>query len=116
VPICYENSLTVAWLSHGEADILWSAKESALKVLRTGFRPDSRSVEVALALGPKVEAWLPLSVTMVEGRRFSGWWRGYGSFLLTVAAEAEIPPPVAMVEPPGLATGVPTHRWLATLA
>lgn len=97
------------------ANLLWSAKESALKALRTGLRRDTRSVEVALGLGPEVE-WLPFSVTSVEGRRFFGWWRAYERFLLTVAAEVEIPPPVAMVEPPGLATGVPTHSGLATLA
>ena len=31
------------------ANLIWSAKESALKVLRTGLRRDTRSLEVALA-------------------------------------------------------------------
>jgi 4'-phosphopantetheinyl transferase len=47
------------------ANLVWSAKESALKVLRTGLRADTRTVEVALpeltplAEPPATAAWAP---------------------------------------------------------
>ncbi len=94
------------------ANLIWSAKESALKVLRTGLRRDTRSVEVRLEGGAPEDGWLPLWVQSEEGRRFPGWWRRFGLFLLTIAAEVEIPPPVAIVHPPGLAGGVPSESWL----
>ena len=34
------------------ANLIWSAKESALKVLQTGLRRDTRSVEVRVGTGP----------------------------------------------------------------
>ena len=47
-----EQRLVAAYPVGGERDaaanLIWSAKESALKVLRTGLRRDTRSVEVAL--------------------------------------------------------------------
>ena len=99
------------------ANLVWSAKESALKVLRTGLRRDTRSVEVALgAPGPggwtADEGWVPFAVHAVEGRRFEGWWRRYGDFVLTMAAETALPPPTASHEPPPIASGVPSHSWL----
>lgn len=99
------------------ANLLWSAKESALKVLRTGLRRDTRSVEVALAApGPAGwtdhEEWSPFAVHAVEGRRLDGWWRRYGDFVLTMAAASAMPPPTASHEPPPLASGVPSHDWL----
>ena len=68
------------------ANLIWSAKESALKVLRTGLRRDTRSVEVPLA-GPALQpgGWAALLVRTAEGAMFPGWWRRRGAFLLTVA-------------------------------
>lgn len=94
------------------ANLIWSAKESALKVLRTGLRRDTRSVEVRLD-GQGAGGWEPLTVTAVEGRVFSGWWRRFGPFVLTVAAAAERPPPAPLTEPPPLAGAVPAHTWMA---
>lgn len=91
-------------------NLIWSAKESALKVLQTGLRRDTRSVEVEL--GEDGAGWTPLTVTAVEGPRFPGWWRRYGDFVLTFAATRPIDPPVSLEEPPGLATAAPTHTWL----
>jgi len=95
------------------ANLIWSAKESALKVLRTGLRRDTRSVEVELLQGPDPDGWHRLVVTAVEGARFPGHWRRFGPFLLTLAASVELPPPRSLTEPPGLAGAVPTHSWLA---
>ncbi len=93
------------------ANLLWSAKESALKVLRTGLRRDTRSVEVRLAEGTGADAWHPLQVRAEEGAVFCGWWRRFGPFLLSVVADADIPPPTSLQHPPGLASGTPTHSW-----
>ena len=95
------------------ANLVWCAKESALKVLRTGLRRDTRSVEVSLPGGPAVDGWSPLSVRASEGAVFPGWWRRFGAFVLTVAATEPLAPPRPLVDPPGLATAVPAHSWLS---
>jgi 4'-phosphopantetheinyl transferase len=59
------------------ANLVWSAKESALKVLRTGLRRDARSVEVTIVDGPPGQ-WSPLSVRTREGSELPGWWRRDG--------------------------------------
>ena len=44
---------------HGlRANLVWCGKESALKVLRTGLRRDTRSVEVSFPDGPPVDGWI----------------------------------------------------------
>lgn len=95
------------------ANLIWCAKESALKVLRTGLRRDTRSVEVTLGEAPGTEGWQPLRVDRAEGGAFPGWWRAFGAFLVSVAADAEIAPPLALEEPPALAGAQPSHSWLA---
>jgi 4'-phosphopantetheinyl transferase len=98
---------------HLLANLVWCGKESALKVLRTGLRRDTRSVEVSLPDGGGVEGWSPLSVRTSEGAVFPGWWQRFGSFVLTVAATEPFAPPRPLVDPPGLATAVPVHSWLS---
>jgi 4'-phosphopantetheinyl transferase len=94
------------------ANLIWSAKESALKVLRTGLRRDTRSVEVRLpAAAPGPGAWSTLAVRTVQGREFPGWWCRHGAFLLTVAYEAAAPAPVSIEDPPALTTAEPVHSW-----
>ena len=95
------------------ANLIWSAKESALKVLRTGLRRDTRSVEVVLSAGTPVDGWRPLVTRAEEGTRFCGWWRQYGAFLLTVVASVPLAPPRPIKEPPGLAMAEPSHSWMA---
>ena len=95
------------------ANLIWSAKESALKVLRTGLRRDTRSVEVRLGPGTG-DTWSPLTVTADDGRIFPGWWLRSGDFLLTVAGAIEIPPPTSLLDPSPLATALPTHTWMQT--
>jgi len=94
------------------ANLIWCGKESGLKVLRTGLRRDTRSVEVSFPEGPPVDGWGRLRVRAVEGPVFPGWWRRYGDFVLTLAATDGFGPPRPLVDPPGLATAVPTHSWL----
>ena len=100
------------------ANLIWSAKESALKVLQTGLRRDTRTVEVHLAepaAHPAAPAgrWTGLVVRASEGREFPGWWCRYGRFLLTVAYEAPGPPPVSLEEPAALMSAEPVHSWVS---
>ncbi|OBB84898.1 hypothetical protein A5781_07160 [Mycobacterium sp. 852002-30065_SCH5024008] len=96
------------------ANLIWSAKESALKVLRTGLRRDTRSLEVALT-APRGDGWGELTVGAAEGAVFPGWWRRDGRFVLTVATEVTAvaaEPPVALGDPGVLAAAQPRHSWL----
>jgi 4'-phosphopantetheinyl transferase len=106
----------VAAAGDGEArdvlvNLVWCGKESALKVLRTGLRRDTRSVEVSFPHGAHVDGWAPLSIRAVEGTVFPGWWQRFGAFVLTLAATEPFTPPRPLVDPPGLATAVPAHSW-----
>ncbi|HXY66909.1 MAG TPA: 4'-phosphopantetheinyl transferase superfamily protein [Mycobacterium sp.] len=93
------------------ANLIWSAKESALKVLRTGLRRDTRTLEVTLAAS-RGDGWGALTVRAVEGPTFAGWWRRDGRFLLTVAADVAAAPPFALGDPGVLAAAEPRHSWL----
>ena len=68
------------------AALLWSAKESALKALRTGLLLDTRCVTVTLAQFAPIAGWSPLHVDCVGGERFHGWWNSCGSFVRTIVA------------------------------
>jgi len=93
------------------ANLVWCGKESALKVLRTGLRRDTRSVEVSFPEGGTVDGWAPMSVRAVEGTVFPGWWKRFGAFVLTLAAARPFAPPQPLIDPPGLATAVPGESW-----
>jgi 4'-phosphopantetheinyl transferase len=93
------------------ANLVWCGKESALKVLRTGLRRDTRSVEVSLPQSGAVAGWAPIRIHAVEGTRFPGWWQRFGAFVLTLAATEPFPPPRPLVDPPGLASAVPGESW-----
>lgn len=93
------------------ANLVWCGKESALKVLRTGLRRDTRSVEVSFPPGEVREGWAPLLVRVAEGTSFPGWWRRFGAFVLTLAATEAFPPPRPLLSPPGLATAAPAEIW-----
>lgn len=71
------------------ANLVWSAKESALKALREGLRLDTRQVEVDTAdLRVNGAEWSPLVVTGPEERIFRGWWRVRDGLVWTVLTEA----------------------------
>ena len=93
------------------ANLIWSAKESALKALRTGLRRDTRSVEVHLGASTG-SGWNPLTVVASEGTEFPGWWVRYDEFVLTMAAACPTAPPRSLEEPPPLASATPGHSWM----
>ena len=81
-------------------NLMWSAKESALKAVRTGLRADTRSVEVELPAEPEPagrsdpSGWHTLSVVDgTTGHRFWGWWRDEGTLVLTVVSDGTPDPP-----------------------
>ena len=96
------------------ANLLWSAKESALKVLRTGLRRDLRSVEIAVGdsgRGSGTAPWGRLTMS-TEETTLSGWWRREGAFLLTVGADCSIRPPEALPGCARLSDASPVYSWV----
>jgi len=67
------------------ANLVWSAKESALKVLRAGLRRPTRSVEVRVDPDAVGVVFEPLVVSLGEGGELAGWWRRLGPYVFTVA-------------------------------
>jgi 4'-phosphopantetheinyl transferase len=93
------------------ANLIWSAKESALKVLRTGLRRDTRTVEVSL-LPSGSDDWSGLEVKDLAGHVLPGWWIRYGEFVLTWCGEVPMAAPVSLVDPTPLAMAQPSHTWM----
>jgi len=88
--------------------LLWSAKESTLKALRTGLRLDTRCVTVQPleTRTPPVHhleyesgAWLPLTTHCSDGRTFHGWWQQAGVFVRTLVAAPQQPRPIQLQIP-----------------
>jgi 4'-phosphopantetheinyl transferase len=94
------------------ANLLWSAKEAALKVLRVGLRADTRTVEVTIDHQVRSDGWGPMHVVHRDGTVFPGWWRRDGAFLLTIAYRQPHEPPELMPGGVLLANAIPTHSWL----
>jgi len=94
------------------ANLVWSAKEAALKVLQVGLRADTRTVEVAVDDRPDARGWSPLTMTGADGDRFHGWWRRDGAFVLTLAARSPFAPPERLPGSADLARADPLHSWL----
>jgi 4'-phosphopantetheinyl transferase len=92
--------------------LLWSAKESALKALRTGLRLDTRSVIVNPFLATfDRNGWSPLSVRYAAGhlpedgsnigrylgdRVLHGWWQNSDKAVRTVVAAPPTDSPIPL--------------------
>jgi 4'-phosphopantetheinyl transferase len=75
----------------------WSAKESALKLLRSGLRLDTRWVAVDPPAAGGPGRWRPLTVRHpATGSAFHGWWRHDTARLTMVAAPPPPEPPQAI--------------------
>ena len=81
--------------------LTWSAKESALKVLRVGLRRDTRNVEVELEQVDSTDSeWHPLAATIrPEENLLGGWWRREDDMVLSVVSDGPSPTPPAILEP-----------------
>lgn len=90
------------------ANLLWSAREAAAKVLRAGLRLDVRDVvvtaagwEASRADAPDAcAAWRALVVTWPAGaapvRRTTGWWRAAGAWVMVIAGSPDPAAPEPM--------------------
>jgi len=96
----------------GLLSLLWSGKESALKLLGEGMRLDTRRVAVSFPVAPKLQnenqehsaqtpfisartsshycSWSRLQVRDSDGHTFHGWWNQTSDLLRTILA---VPPP-----------------------
>lgn len=93
--------------------ILWSAKESALKALRTGLRVDTRAASASVSDDPyhaiqhddgadvhvigALGAWCSLSVRYEESQVFAGWWHCIGRLARTVVSAPCANPPISLL-------------------
>lgn len=72
------------------ANLIWSAKESALKALRSGLRLDTRLVQVSFQMAGDLKEWQSLRVEAKNAdKTFFGFWRLRGKFVLTVLSGQE---------------------------
>jgi len=69
------------------ANLLWSAKESALKARGVGLRADTRCVRVRSVerFWDASDAWCPFEVDY-DPQIMRGWWQSTGAFLRTLVA------------------------------
>lgn len=78
--------------------LVWSAKESVLKLLHTGLRLDTRSVSIRLGECFDEKAspvWHPFRAAYENGAIFRGWWQHAENFVRTMAA---FPPPAFPIQ------------------
>jgi 4'-phosphopantetheinyl transferase len=70
------------------AYLIWSAKETALKILREGLRRDTRSVVIHPDF-PEIEgSWNAWTGRCLETTRvFQGWWRSCDGYIYTLASD-----------------------------
>ena len=72
------------------ANLIWCAKESALKALREGLRLDTRSVSAHWQPGPVGDSWWRLQVDYPSGgKRFTGHWRAWDGYVWGIVGEKE---------------------------
>jgi 4'-phosphopantetheinyl transferase len=69
--------------------MIWSAKESALKILREGLRLDTRSVNIQCAdVAPVSGTWYSWTGHSLQSSdTFYGWWQSCDGFIYTLAAD-----------------------------
>jgi len=100
------------------SNLLWSAKESALKALKVGLRLDTRCVEVSLRetaaedplkdatsasfydTPPQIRNWHPLTVTHADSQCLEGWWQSAGELVRTIVTDPSTGAPRFLSVPP----------------
>ncbi len=111
--------------------LLWSAKESALKMLGVGLRVDTRLVAVNLVEDSQPvrencvphtvddsdracysKLWQQLQVSYADGRTLDGWWQRTGYFLRTVVAvpAPDLPILIHLSETASSRYSIPAHQ------
>jgi 4'-phosphopantetheinyl transferase len=83
-------------------NLIWSAKESVLKLLGIGLRGDTRSISISIdtrSLPMAAEQWLCFKARSTSAETFFGFWRSSNLFVRTVAAEKPITRAVELTTP-----------------
>lgn len=79
-------------------NLIWSAKETTLKILREGLRRDTRSVTVFPDLGGDDNEWHAWTGRCLQSsRRFYGWWRTSGGYVYTLGSEKPTSLPIQLL-------------------
>jgi 4'-phosphopantetheinyl transferase len=69
-------------------NLIWSAKESALKILREGLRRDTRSIRIDPEFKRQEGNWNMWTGYCLETSRvFYGWWRTDNDFVYTLGSD-----------------------------
>ena len=77
--------------------LIWSAKESVLKSLRTGLKVDTRRVEIHDPGVLPNEAWQPLMASdELTKLTYHGWWRNHKGMIHTVVADLKFAAPIEL--------------------
>ena len=72
------------------ANLVWSAKESALKALGEGLRLDTRAVEVMLTDQESFDGWRAFTAATPGGGTLHGHWRASGGFVWTFVTDVSV--------------------------
>lgn len=76
-------------------NLVWSAKESALKTLREGLRIDTLRIEVDFNRQFDRDNWNKLKATFLDGQmEFKGSWQYTSEFVLTILSNQESIEPI----------------------
>jgi 4'-phosphopantetheinyl transferase len=105
--ISYIQSLPKEDLPEG-VNLIWSAKEAVLKALGAGLSLDTRSIEISLPRHQKVDpfwgGWRKFEIKVcgsqelytfdydIANQNWTGWWKIYQGFILTLAISSPIIP------------------------
>lgn len=87
-----EQQLVSSWPTRERplvTNLIWTAKEAAVKLRRHGLRGDVRALVVSVSNGIESgDGWRRLSVDWGVGNApTAGWWRVQASWVMTIAAE-----------------------------
>ena len=90
----YFTSEEISLLAHAPVDgmiavnLIWSAKETVLKILRLGLSRDTRSIIIRPGFSGCGNAWNPWAGRCLESSRaFHGWWRVCDGYIYTIGTD-----------------------------
>lgn len=79
------------------ANLIWSAKESALKTLHQGLKSDTRSIVIQFSDTTNYQDWNQLKARSSEFvKELYGWWRVINGFVLTIMTDSPTAAPIVM--------------------
>ncbi len=77
--------------------LIWSGKETALKILREGMRRDTRSVQIDAFGRPQEGCWNSWTGRCLQtSRTFYGWWQTCDGYVYTMASDGITAPPIRL--------------------